>query len=179
MCTDFSDLNLITTNDLCPTLRADDCLDHLKNTNMYTGLDLISEYPQIECDARSQSRTAFISPEGHFYFKIMPFDLCNAPATFGRMIDKVLLTNAFDGHLERLAQVFTAQRSQFANQAQQMLLLPGPPLFLGHIVSARGLEQDPEKVLAITNIPAPENLTQVRSFLRACTQFGRLISNYS
>lgn len=130
MCVDFRDLNNITVKDLYPMVRIDDCLDSLKQTSMYTGLDLVSGYWQIQCDPSSQPKTAFVTPDGHFYFKVMPFGLCNAPATFCRIMDKVLqglkmkiclvylddiqvYANDFKEHLNRLAQVL--QRLQEAN----------------------------------------------------------------
>ena len=178
-------------------VRVDDCLDFLKNTNMYTGLDLVSGYWQIKCDEENQPKTAFISPEGHFYFKVIPFGLCNAPATFSRMMDKVLFglkmkiclvylddiqvySDGFEEHLDRLAQIF--QRLQAANlkvKPNKCSFCQTRLLFLGRMVSTNGLEPDPEKVKSIEHMPVPENLTQIRSFLGACTHFGRFIASYS
>ena len=53
-------------------------------------LDLISDYWQVEVDPADREKTAFCTPEGLFEFKVMPFGLCNAPATFQRLINSAL-----------------------------------------------------------------------------------------
>ncbi|UYV61825.1 hypothetical protein LAZ67_1006734 [Cordylochernes scorpioides] len=50
-------------------------------------MDLRSGYWQIEVDEKDREKTAFITPDGLYEFQVMPFGLCNAPATFERMID--------------------------------------------------------------------------------------------
>ena len=51
---------------------------------------MASGYLQIPSDKSSQQKTAFLTADGHFYFKVMPFGLCNAPSSFTRVMDKVL-----------------------------------------------------------------------------------------
>ncbi|GFX68290.1 hypothetical protein TNCV_2816651 [Trichonephila clavipes] len=56
----------------------------------FSSMDLRSGYWQIEIDEADREKTAFITPEGLYEFKVMPFGLCNAPATFERMMDNLI-----------------------------------------------------------------------------------------
>ena len=67
-----------------PLPRVDDTLDTLAGSRLFTALDLASGYWQVEVAEEDQPKTAFTTPEGLFQFRVMPFGLCNAPATFQR-----------------------------------------------------------------------------------------------
>ena len=71
-------------------MRIDDALDLLYGASVFTTFDMASGYWQIPLDKSSQEKTAFLTADGHFYFKVMPFGLCNAPSSFTRVMDKVL-----------------------------------------------------------------------------------------
>ncbi|GFU60005.1 hypothetical protein TNCV_3237871 [Trichonephila clavipes] len=89
-CVDYRKLNSVTKKDVYPLPRIDDTLDCLKGAKFFSSMDLRSGYWQIEIDEADRERTAFITPEGLYEFKVMPFGLCNAPATFERMMDNLL-----------------------------------------------------------------------------------------
>ncbi len=85
-CVDYRVLNSITKVDTFPPPRIDDLLDQLGGSTYCTTLDLASGYWQIKMDPVSQEKTAFITNQGLFEFKVMPFGFCNAPAVFQRML---------------------------------------------------------------------------------------------
>ncbi|GFX50886.1 hypothetical protein TNCV_2732371 [Trichonephila clavipes] len=89
-CVDYRKLNSVTKKDVYPLPRIDDTLDCLKGAKFFSSMDLRSGYWQIEIDEADREKTAFITPEGLYEFKVMPFGLCNAPATFERMMDNLL-----------------------------------------------------------------------------------------
>ena len=87
-CVDYRKLNAVTRKDAYPIPRIDDTLDNLAGSQWFSTLDLISGYWQVELNDRQ--KTAFSSPDGLFEFNVMPFGLCNAPATFQRLMDRML-----------------------------------------------------------------------------------------
>ena len=86
-CIDYRKVNTIIRKDTYPLPRVDDTLDTLSGSRWFTTLDLVSGYWQVEVSPPSIEKTAFCTPEGLFEFKVMPFGLCNAPATFQRLMD--------------------------------------------------------------------------------------------
>ena len=89
-CVDYRKVNTATRKDAYPLPRVDDTLDTLAGSKWFSTLDLISGYWQVEVDQKDREKTAFTTPEGLFEFNVMPFGLCNAPATLQRLMDLVL-----------------------------------------------------------------------------------------
>lgn len=92
LCVDYRALNRKTVKENFPLPRIDDQLDELSGYSFYTTLDLASGYYQIGVKEGDRAKTAFVTPDGQFEFKRMPFGLVNAPSTFMRMIHSVLGT---------------------------------------------------------------------------------------
>ena len=118
-CVDYRKLNEVTHKDACPLPRIDDTLSTLAGSRWFSTLDLLSGYWQVEVAEKDQPKTAFCTTEG--------LGLCNAPATFQRLMDLVLaglqwshclvyiddvivLGRNFKEHLLHLQQVFDRLR---------------------------------------------------------------------
>jgi hypothetical protein len=87
---DYRKLNDVTHKDAYPLPRIDHTLDSLSGSKWFSTIDLLSGYWQVELAEEDRPKTAFCTTEGLFEFKVMPFGLSNAPATFQRLMDLVL-----------------------------------------------------------------------------------------
>jgi len=83
-CVDYRKLNNITQKDAFPLPRIDETLDTLSGAQWFSMLDLVSGYWQVEV---AENDRAFTTHESLFEFRVMPFGLCNAPATFQRLMN--------------------------------------------------------------------------------------------
>ena len=89
-CVDYRRLNSLTIKDAYPLPRIDDSLRLLGNQQWFSTMDLASGYWQVAMSPEAKRKAAFVTNEGLFQFRVMPFGLCNAPATFERLMDRVL-----------------------------------------------------------------------------------------
>ncbi|GFU24819.1 hypothetical protein TNCV_2428131 [Trichonephila clavipes] len=126
----------------------------------------------------------------------MPFGLCNAPATFERMMDNLLrhfkwtmclcylddiivFSETFEDHLIRLRLVLKClQEAGLKLNSKKCLFAAQEVKILGHLVSSNGVRPDPDKIKAVRNFPTPKNIHDIRSFLGLCSYFRRFIKGF-
>ena len=89
-CIDYRRLNQVTKVDAYPLPHIEDSLNTLGGARFFCSLDLASGYWQVEMDAADREKTAFVTQGGLYVFRVMPFGLVNAPATFERLLERVL-----------------------------------------------------------------------------------------
>uniref|UniRef100_A0AAV2MR94 Gypsy retrotransposon integrase-like protein 1 n=1 Tax=Knipowitschia caucasica TaxID=637954 RepID=A0AAV2MR94_KNICA len=89
-CVDYRRLNAVTKKDSYPLPRIDDALDYISGSSWFSSLDMRSGYWQVELSPQARAKTAFTFGQGLWQFRVMPFGLCNAPATFERLMERVL-----------------------------------------------------------------------------------------
>ena len=197
-CVDFRKVNDATIKDAHPLPRIDDTLESLHGACYFSTLDLKSGYWQVPIREEDKEKTAFRTSSGQlFEFNQLPFGLCNAPATFSRLMDKTLaglawsiclyylddiivFSKTWEEHLERLATVFEWLReANLKLGAAKCTLGQKEVRFLGYKVTPEGLEPDPRLMEAIVAIPPPTSVTEVRSFLGLIGYYRRFIKKFS
>ena len=191
-CVDYRHLNIATVKDAYPLPRIDDTLDMLAGRQWFSTLDLASGYWQVSLSQEARIKTAFATQ-----FKIMPFGLCNALATFERMMDRVLqglrwshclvylddiisFGTTFLDALDNLTLIFErlgAYGLQLKSTKCHLFQTSVP--FLGHIVGRRGLECNPKKIEDIKSWPVPDCLKNVHQLLGFVGYHSRHIPNFA
>ena len=194
---DYRKLNSATVKDSYPLPRIDDSIDALSGSCWFSTLDLASGYWQVEVEERDRPKTAFTTGSGLYQFTVMPFGLCNAPATFERLMERVLSglpwevcllylddiivhAKTFKAELERLRWVFARLREAGLKLSPKKChLFKKRVVFLGHVVSEEGVSTDPEKIKAVCEWPTPTSASTLRSFLGLCSYYRRFVRGFA
>ena len=196
-CVDYRKVNDVTRKDAYPIPRVDDTLDMLSGSTWFTTLDLKSGYWQVEVAEEHREKTAFCTPEGLFEFNVMPFGLCNAPATFQRLMNSVLaglqwstclvyiddiiiVGKTFDEHLKNLQHVFEClKQAGLKVQPHKCQFLQQEVTFLGHVISPNGIAPDPAKTSKVEQWPTSTSATQVQQFLGLANYYRRFVKDFA
>ena len=196
-CVDYRKLNRVIKQNSYPLPNIDDILTSMHQSTVFSCLDLKSGYWQIPLDPDSQEKTAFICHAGLYHFNVVPFGISIAPPVFQELMDKVLIgirgkfTTAYlddiiiysrtvEEHLEHMNEVFKRLADAGLKlKLSKCELFKSKIAYLGHEVSAKGIEPSPTKVEVIKNLQAPTNVREVRSFVGLASYYRRFISNFS
>lgn len=89
MCVDYGALNSITKKFKYPLPLIEDLLHILRGYQCFITLDLSNRYYQVPIDLDSGEKSAFVTPDGHYEFTQMPFELKNAPSKFQKLLNEV------------------------------------------------------------------------------------------
>ena len=196
-CIDFRKVNSVTKKDAYPLPNIGDALDTLSGSRYFCTLDMASGYWQIKMHEDSKKYTAFSTHRGLYQFKVMPFGLCNAPASFERLIERVLhglqwqkclcylddiivFGKTFEETLENLKEVFIRFReANLKLKPKKCHLFQTEVKYLGHIVSENGISCDEQKIKVIQDWPAPRNKTEVQRLLGFLNYYRKFIPNFS
>ena len=197
MCSDCRALNNITIKYRHPIPRLDDLLDELHGACYFSKIDLKSGYNQIRIREGDEWKTAFKTKYGLYEWLVMPFGLTNAPSTFMRLMNHILrefigkfvvvyfddiliYSTSLDLHIDHLKSVLTVLREEqlYAN-LEKCIFCTNHVVFLGFVVSSKGVQVDEEKVRAIQEWPTPKSVTEVRSFHGLASFYRRFVKDFS
>nr|XP_023874804.1 uncharacterized protein LOC111987331 [Quercus suber] len=161
---------------------------------LLTFMDAFSGYNQIQMAEEDQEKTAFVTSQGLYCYKVMPFGLKNAGATYQRLVnqmfreqigrnvevyvdDMLVKSKEEDDHLDNLRETFNNLR-QYCMKLNPSKCAFGVSSrkFVGFMVSQRGIEANPKKVKAILKISSPRTIKEVQSLTGRVAALNRFVS---
>ncbi|KAH9313472.1 hypothetical protein KI387_044591, partial [Taxus chinensis] len=174
ICVDYRKLNKATKKDHYPLPFSDQILDEVAGQECYSFADGYSRYNQVRIAEKDQLKTTFTTPWGTFAYRVMPFGLCNAPATFQRLMNRVFepyignfirvflddfcIYGSKMDHLHQMETTFQRlDEAQASLNPTKCVFGCSKGVLLGHVVSRDGIGTDPDKVSKIKDLPFPMN----------------------
>ncbi|KAI9552626.1 pol polyprotein [Daphnia sinensis] len=194
----------VTVKDSYPLPRIADTLSRLEGATFFSSMDLQSGYHQVPVVDSDRPKTAFITADGLYQFRTLPFGLTNAPGTFQRAMDIILAglrwstcliylddviiySATFQQHLERLRLVLSClSQAGLKLKWSKCSFMEHTLKVLGHLISKEGVAPDPEKLEAVQSFPSPNEghstankVKRVQSFLGLCSYYRRHIQGFA
>lgn len=193
--TDFRKVNAVTVRDSYPLPRMEDCVDALGTAVFVSKLDLLKGYWQVPLTERASEISAFVTPDDFLQYTVMAFGMCNAPATFQRLIntvlagvkncnaymdDLIIYSNTWESHMLTLSEVFS--RLAHANLTINLAKCEfgkATLTYLGRQVGQGQVRPVEAKVEAISSSPVPATRKALRSFLGLAGYYRAFCRNFS
>lgn len=195
ICVDLKRLNRAVRRErfILPTL--EDIAAKLAGAKIFSTLDATSGFWQIPLEESSHKLTTFITPMGRFCFCRLPFGITSAPEIFQRrmstllkdhegvvvVMDDILVYGATsEEHDSRLNAVLQTIKDSGLKLNKAKCHFGQPEIqYFGHLISAKGLQPDPSKVNAITDMASPTNVKELRQVLGLINYVGRFLPGLS
>ena len=193
MCVDYKDLNKACPKDSYPLPNIDRLVDGAAGHKVLSFLDAYSGYNQISMHHSDRGKTAFTTDDANYFYKVMSFGLKNAGGTYQRLMDKifkgmigksvevyvddiVVKSDSCGQHIKDLQEVFDVLRrvNMRLNPKKCVFGVEGGK-FLGFMLTHRGIEANPVKCKAITDMRSPSNLKEIQQLLGRLTTLSRFV----
>ncbi len=196
-CIDYRALNNITVKFRYPLPLVPAALEYLCGATIFTKLDLRSAYNLIRIRQGDEWKTAFLTPTGHYEYRVMPYGLVNAPSIFQDFMHEVLreflhrfiivyiddifiYSRSPAEHRHHVAEVLKQLRKFHLFLKAEKCTFHQPTIqFLGYIIDSGGIRMDEGKVEAISSWPIPTTIKELQRFLGFSNFYCRFILNYS
>lgn len=194
MCVDFTDLNKACPKDNYPLPSIDQLVDAAAGYAVISLLDAKAGYHQIPMEPRDEQKTSFITHEGTYCYRVMPFGLKNAGATYQRLVnemfkgmigetvevyvdDMIIKSKDEEAHAADVRKVFKVlQKYRLKLNSQKCTFEVRGGKFMGYMISEKGIKASPGKIQAIINMKPPQTLNEVQRLNGRINALGRFIS---
>ncbi|XP_019181909.1 PREDICTED: uncharacterized protein LOC109177020 [Ipomoea nil] len=194
MCIDFTDLNKACPLDPYPLPSIHQMVDETAGAELMSFMDAFIGYHQIMMSHEDESKTSFVTPDGLYCYRVMPFGLRNAGATYQRMINMLfedllggtmeayiddMLVKSRDraDHTRDLRQCFQIMRTyQLRLNPTKCTFAVQTGKFLGYMMTKRGIEPNPAKVKAILDMQPPTTVREVHQLTGRLAALSRFLS---
>ena len=195
LCTDYRKVNTVTKTDTYPIPRIDDCIDKIGNARYVSKFDLLKGFWQVPLTERAKEISAFVTPDGLFQYKVMPFGMKNSPATFQRLINQVIsgltgcdayiddvivYSETWSEHVEIMYKLFEKlSDAKLTVNLCKCEFGKATVTFLGHVVGQGNVKPVVAKVKAICEFPVPKGKKQLMRFLGMAGYYRKFCPNFS
>ena len=194
-CTDYRKVNSITVSDSHPLPRISDCVDRVGNARYVSKIDLLKGYYQVSLSPSARKISAFVTPDGLYQYKVLPFGMKNSGSCFQRMMNEVLrgaegctvyiddivvYADSWNEHMTRLRELFrrledanltvNLSKSEFGKARLE---------YLGFIVGQGEVAPVDQKVVAIKEYPAPRTRKELLRYLGMIGYYRAFCKNFS
>ena len=194
-CTDFRKVNLVTKANSYPMPRVEDCIDKVGNSQVVSKFDLLKGYCQVPLTPRAREIAAFVTPTGFYQYTVMPFGMKNVPATFQRMIHRVIdglegckgyiddiivFSDSWEQHLQQVKAFLTRLRqARLTVNLSKSEFGKACVTYLGYVVGQGKIRPINAKVEAIVSFPVPTNKNQLMRFLGMVGYYRKFCKNFA
>ena len=197
LCVDYRGPNRITVPNRCPLSLISETLDRLYGCSIFTKMDMRGAYNLLRIAKGDEWKTAFRTRYGHFQYNVMPFGLCNAPASFQAFVNDTLreyLDSFLVVYLDDLL-IFSKNEEEHTQHVKLVLkkILDAnlslklkkcefdvtSVQFLGFTIGKSTLTMDTDKIEAIKNWTTPKSVHDIQVFLGLSNFYRRFIKDYS
>ena len=194
-CTDFRKINDKTKSDSFPIPRIADCIDQIGNAKFVSTFDMLKGYWQVPLTQRAREISAFVTPSGLYQYKVMPFGMKNAPATFQRMVNKlvrdidgcegyiddvVIFSDNWSDHIRQIERFFQIMReAKLTINLMKSEFGKATVKYLGHIVGQGQVRPLDAKIQTIVKYPIPTSRKELARFLGMAGYYRNFCLNFS
>ena len=195
LCTDYRKVNRVTIRDSYPLPVIDDLVDRIGYAKFITTVDLMKGYYQIPLTPHAREISAFITHSGLYQYKVLPFGMCNAPASFQRVMDwvtrdlqgtsaylddLVVVADTWEDHVDRLHHLFERLLSAgLTINLRKCVFGKGSVTYLGHCVGGGLVRPKTANVSAILSFPTPRTRKDVMRFLGMAGYYRKFCHNFA
>jgi len=194
-CTDFRKVNLVTKADSYPIPRVEDCIDKVGSSQFVSKFDLLKGYWQVPLAPRAREISAFVTPAGFYQYRVMPFGMKNAPATFQRMINRIInslegcggyiddiivFSDTWEQHLLRV-EAFLSQlrQARLTVNLSKSEFGQACVTYLGHVFGQGKIRPINAKVEAVASFSVPTSKNQLMRFLGMVGYYRKFCRNFA